>query len=116
MPTPKKTKALLKKEIKDLKELQKFVLKSYTDVYSYAYLETKACVSVEDAFDCFMKSTGNSRGRLVRNGTMLEGWTVKQVDLTNEVLAKYRDLFESYEKRIAYIKSQIERRQKALKQ
>lgn len=115
MATPKKTKAQLRQEIKDLKSLLKYEREEYNQIMELALPKSYVCNSLDKAFADEQKRTGHSIARLQRNGYMALGFTVTQAKMISEQMKLFNSLLHVTERRIQYCDRQIEKRKEAIK-
>ena len=115
MATPKKTKAQLRQEIKDLKNILAYVRREHGEIMQLALPKARETTMIEEAFKNETKRTGHTLDRLSRNGFMHQGVTVTQARMVNEQMKLFTELLRQTEKRIAYLDRQIGKRQEALK-
>ena len=115
MATPKKTKAQLRQEIKDLKNILAYVRREHGEIMQLALPRVRETTMIEEAFKDEIKRTGHTLDRLSRNGFMHQGVTVTQARMVNEQMKLFTELLRQTEKRIAYLDRQISKRQEALK-
>ena len=115
MATPKKTKAQLRQEIKDLKNILAYVRREHGEIMQLALPKARETTMIEEAFKDEIKRTGHTLDRLSRNGFMHQGVTVTQARMVNEQMKLFTELLRETEKRIAYLDRQISKRQEALK-
>lgn len=115
MATPKKTKAQLRQEIKDLKNILAYVRREHGEIMQLALPKARETTMIEEAFKDEIKRTGHTLDRLSRNGFMHQGVTVTQARMVNEQMKLFTELLRQIEKRIAYLDRQIGKRQEALK-
>lgn len=115
MATPKKTKAQLRQEIKDLKNILAYVRREHGEIMQLALPKARETTMIEEAFKDEIKRTGHTLDRLSRNGFMHQGVTVTQARMVNEQMKLFTELLRQIEKRIAYLDRQISKRQEALK-
>lgn len=115
MATPKKTKAQLRQEIKDLKAVLNYERAEHTEIMKTALKKARESVALEQAFEEQMKEAGHTLERLQRNGFMHQGITVTQAKMVDKQMKLFNALLRETERRINYCDLQIRKRQEALK-
>lgn len=115
MATPKKTKQQLRKEISDLRAIERKEKAEYCAIVDLALAKVEESRGVEKGIKSEMERTQHTLDRLSRNGFMYRGITVAQAKMIDKQMKAYRLLLTETEKRLKFVRASINRRQEALK-
>lgn len=114
MATQKKTKAQLRKEIADLRAIERYEEAEYKAISALAVSKASESIRIEKGIKQEMSRTKLSIERLSRNGFMYQGVTVVQAKMIDKQMSAYRALLDETDRRLKYVKTCIKRRQRML--
>ena len=115
MATPKKNKQQLRKEIADLRAIERYEKAEYKAIASLAVSKVSESLRIERGIKSEIKKTKHSLSRLSRNGFMFQGITIFQAKMIDKQMKAYRTLLSETDKRLKYLRDSINRRLEALR-